>query len=164
MPKKEVPSYYCMPSKPKMIDARVGSWKRDELVSYFRKKKHRLVSNEWEPFNKEFLELQEQQQQQREKGEDVNLLFVTSIRHPINRLLSAYKFWGILHNPEDPKPSLELFLQRNGRRANRWKILSSDFAGNVGRFNFATWKFSGGTLPVSSLQMDAERRLSKKDL
>lgn len=88
------------------------------------------------------------------------LMFLTSIRNPINRLLSAYKFWGHLNNNAKLKPTLELWLQRYARRSNRWKVLSDDFNANVGRFNFATWKFSGGKLPVSKLQIDAEKNLS----
>ena len=165
MPRKEIPKYYCMPSEPGMADARVGSWTREKLVDYFvdkpQTKSHRLVSNEWEPFNRDFLELQMMSDLDLAGGNNggVYLLFVTTIRNPINRLLSAYKFWGILNNPAIEKPSIEEFLQRRGRRASRWKILSEDFAGNVGRYNFATWKFSGGQLPVTKLQMDAEQYL-----
>mmetsp|Transcript_34341 Transcript_34341/g.100995 ORF Transcript_34341/g.100995 Transcript_34341/m.100995 type:complete len:530 (+) Transcript_34341:61-1650(+) len=162
MPKEEIPRYYCMPSEPGMLDARVGSWSRKKLVNYFvEKPRHRLLSNEWEPFNLDFLELQMMSDLDLAGGNDggVYLLFVTTIRNPINRLLSAYKFWGILNNPADEKPSVEEFLQRRGRRANRWKMLSDDFAGNVGRYNFATWKFSGGQLPVTKLQLDAEQHL-----
>jgi len=165
MPREEIPKYYCMPSEPGMVDARVGSWTREKLVDYFvdkpQTKNHRLVSNEWEPFNRDFLELQMMSDLDLAGGNNggVYLLFVTTIRNPINRLLSAYKFWGILNNPASEKPSIEEFLQRRGRRANRWKILSEDYAGNVGRYNFATWKFSGGKLPVTNLQMDAERHL-----
>lgn len=59
------------------------------------------------------------------------------------------------------KPELRQFLQRYSRRANSWKLKSQDFAANVARFNFATWKFSGGTLPVTKVQMDAQKHLSQ---
>jgi hypothetical protein len=161
MPKEEIPKYYCMPSEPGMADARVGSWTREKLVHYFVEKPHRLVSNEWEPFNHDFLELQMMSDLDLagKNSGGIYLLFLTTIRNPINRLLSAYKFWGILNNPAEEKPTLEEFLQRRGRRANRWKMLSDDFSGNVGRYNFATWKFSGGQLPVTDLQMSAEKYL-----
>ena len=169
MPRIEVPRYYCMPSAPDNPDARVGSWTKAQLVEYFKTKEHRIVSNEWEPFNTNFLSLQptseiEVRNLSSSKQRDITLLFITSIRHPINRLLSAYKFWGILHNGQKVHPTLAQFIERNGRRANRWKIMSPDFAGNVARFNFATWKFSGGTLPVTQVQMDAEKILSEESL
>ena len=161
MPKEEIPRYYCMPSEPGMPDARVGSWSREKLVKYFLEKPHRLVSNEWEPFNHDFLELQMMSDLDLagKNSGGIYLLFLTTIRNPINLLLSAYKFWGILNNPAEEKPTLEEFLQRRGRRASRWKMLSDDFAGNVGRYNFATWKFSGGQLPVTNLQINAEQHL-----
>ena len=161
MPKEEVPRYYCMPSEPGMKDARVGSWSREKLVKYFLEKPHRLVSNEWEPFNHDFLELQMMSDLDLagKNSGGIYLLFLTTIRNPINRLLSAYKFWGVLNNYDEKKPTLEQFLQRRGRRASRWKMLSDDFAGNVGRYNFATWKFSGGQLPVTNLQINAEQHL-----
>lgn len=117
---------------------------------------------EWEPFNKDFLQLQIMSETDLAGGnkDGIYLMFITSIRNPINRLLSAYKFWGQLNNPDEVKPSLELFLQRRNRQANRWRVLSGNFAGNVARFNFATWKFSGGMLPVGKLEMDAEKNLS----
>lgn len=163
MQKNEVPSYYCMPSEPKMIDARVGSWKVKKLKDYFKSNEFRLVSNEWEPFNLEFLSLQPQSESDLSAGTDdsILLMFVTSIRHPIDRLLSAHKFWGIRDRNVEDQPSLELYLQRRARAASRWKIRSEDFLGNVGRFNFATWKFSGGSLPVSEKQLDAEKLLSE---
>jgi hypothetical protein len=142
-----------MPSKPKMVDARVGSWSEAELQTYFKKHPHRLVSNEWEPFNTQFMDHFDH------GNSEVQLVFVTSIRNPINRLLSAHKFWGVLHNPSEAKPSFELWLQRVNKRAKRWYVLSGDFMANVGRFNFATWKFSGGKIPITDLSFNAEQNL-----
>ena len=70
------------------------------MGKYFLSKAHRLVSNEWEPFQEEFFRLQAESDLdlEEEKGERPLLLFVTSIRNPINRLLSAHKFWGIFKN------------------------------------------------------------------
>lgn len=157
MPKKEVPAYYCMPSEPNMIDARIGSWDIKKIEQYAMQDKPeiRFVSNEWEPFNLAFLENFHHHDTNTEEGEvnksddteQLHLLFITSIRNPINRLLSAHKFWGILNNSNEKKPSLGQWLKNLGKRAKRWKLLSGDFMGNVGRFNFATWKFSGGALP-----------------
>eukprot|EP00980_Cylindrotheca_fusiformis_P014651 scaffold3987_cov134-Cylindrotheca_fusiformis.AAC.1 len=157
MDRKLIPRYYCMPSKPNNPDARVGSWSVQELEEYFLQKSHRLVSNEWEPFNLEY----QQYFSPKHNENRVQLLFVTSIRNPINRLLSAFQFWGILHNERAKiKPTLEQWLSRYARRAKTWKILDGDFTANVGRFNFATWKFSGGTLPVSDMNLKAETLLT----
>eukprot|EP00588_Corethron_pennatum_P020259 CAMPEP_0194327154 /NCGR_PEP_ID=MMETSP0171-20130528/39840_1 /TAXON_ID=218684 /ORGANISM="Corethron pennatum, Strain L29A3" /LENGTH=453 /DNA_ID=CAMNT_0039087001 /DNA_START=10 /DNA_END=1368 /DNA_ORIENTATION=- len=157
MPRKEVPDYYCMPSERGKIDARIGSWKVEKVKKYFQQQTKRLVSNEWEPFNLDFLALQPKSEADLSGGKDgdILLMFVTSIRDPINRLLSAHKFW----NGRDL--SLELYLEEKSRHASQWTIGSEDFLGNVGRFNFATWKFSGGTLPVNKKQFKAEKLLSK---
>ena len=164
MPRIEVPDYCCMPSEPGMVDARVGSWSADKMGKYFSSKAHRLVSNEWEPFQEEFFRLQAESDLdlEEEKGERPLLLFVTSIRNPINRLLSAHKFWGILHKKSKDKPQLGTWLKRLSRRAGNWEILSKDFKANVGRFNFATWKFSGGSLPIS-FETQAEELLSNNE-
>jgi hypothetical protein len=144
-----------MPSKPDAPDARVGAWPTQELEDYFLQKNHRLVSNEWEPFNLEY-----QKYFSPETNDKVQLVFVTSIRNPINRLMSAHKFWGILHNGAKVKPTLEQWLTRYARRAKRWKVMDGDFTANVGRFNFGTWKFSGGSLPVSDMNLQAENLLT----
>ena len=34
------------------------------------------------------------------------------VRDPLDRLLSAYKFWGVLHNPAPTKPTFETWLKR----------------------------------------------------
>lgn len=162
-----VPRYYCMPSKKDMLDARVGSWTKQDLKDYFLEKSHRLVSNEWEPFNLEFLDFQypipNSSTINDDKSKQVFLIFLTSIRNPINRLMSAYKFWGILHNQAENKPTFETWLGRYAKRAQRFKVLSGDFVANVGRFNFATWKFSGGSLEVSKANFEAERILKADD-
>jgi hypothetical protein len=149
MPRKEVPSYYCMPSEPGMPDARVGQWPNAKLGHYFLEKKHTLVSNEWEPFPLQRLHVQKQQQQQ----QALALILVTTVREPLNRLVSAYRFWGVLHNPNPTKPPLQRWLDRMEDRARNdaasprgiGKGVGSgrDFIAQVGRPNFATWKFSG---------------------
>lgn len=152
MPRRLVPNYYCMPSKPNEPDARVGAWPIDELKAYFATETHRLVSNEWEPFNLQYLD-------EFEFDPNLQLVFVTSLRHPINRLMSAHKFWGILHNPNKIKPTIEKFITNYAQRANHWNIMNPDFTANVARFEFATWKFSGGALPVPECNLHAERYL-----
>ncbi|CAJ1967356.1 unnamed protein product [Cylindrotheca closterium] len=152
MARRLVPNYYCMPSKPNEPDARVGAWPIDELKEYFQTTTNRLVSNEWEPFNLKYMD-------EFEFDPNLQLVFVTSLRHPINRLMSAHKFWGILHNPAEKKPTIEQWITRYAQRAKHWTIMNPDFTANVGRFDFATWKFSGGTLPMPESNLHAERYL-----
>lgn len=165
MPRKEVPSYYCMPSEPGMPDARVGQWTNDKLGAYFLRERHTLVSNEWEPFPLQRLEMG-----QGKHGQiPLDLVLVTTIREPLNRLVSAYKFWGVLHNQNRNKPHLQRWLKNMEARARndaasprgigRGPGSGRDFIAQVGRPNFATWKFSGGALTVPP-----ERRIEKMKL
>jgi len=153
MKRKEIPAYYCMPSEPGMPDARVGQWTNDKLGAYLARTGEVLVSNEWEPFPLMRLELQS-------PTTPLNLVFVTSIREPLNRLLSAYRFWGVLHNPSTTKPPAKRWLKNMEARAladsksprgmGKGVGTGRDFIARVGMPNFATWKFSGGGLPVLS--------------
>uniref|UniRef100_A0A7S2GX97 Sulfotransferase domain-containing protein n=1 Tax=Helicotheca tamesis TaxID=374047 RepID=A0A7S2GX97_9STRA len=158
MPKKDVPQYYCMPSEPDMVDARVGQWTNRKLQNYIRDKKKYFVSNEWEPFPLDKFNMRPSVDGGNHDDSDPWLIFVTTLRHPLNRLVSAYKFWGILHNTAENKPTLAEFLQRRENRARNdmndpqglGKHLGAndDFLAMVGRPNFAMWKFSGGTMPL----------------
>lgn len=151
MKRKEIPAYYCMPSEPGMPDARVGQWANDKLGAYLTRTGEVLVSNEWEPFPLARLDLQT-------PGTPLNLVFVTSIRDPLNRLLSAYRFWGVLHNPAGQKPPAKRWLRNMEARAladsksprgmGKGVGTGRDFIARVGMPNFATWKFSGGEMPV----------------
>ena len=88
---------------------------------------------------------------------ELELVLVTSIREPLNRLFSAYKFWGVLHNPGN-KPPLEKWLKNMEGRAKqdensprgmgKGRGTGRDFIAQVGRSNFATWKFSGGAKQI----------------
>jgi len=174
MKRKEVPSYYCMPSEPGMPDARVGQWSNAKLQAYHARTGELLVSNEWEPFPLERLEMQSVAKQPFANGgggggtrggaasgldEPLDLVLVTSIRDPLNRLVSAWKFWGVLHNPNKQSPPPAGRWLRNMEARARQDAQSSrglgkgpgsgrDFIARVGQANFATWKFSGGTLPT----------------
>ena len=165
MARREVPSYYCMPSEPGNPDARVGQWSNEKLGNYFYQKGHTLVSNEWEPFPLERFAMNGI----RMPGGSVttvkdstthfpNLIFVTTLREPLNRLVSAYRFWGVLHNQNPTKPPLTRWLRnmegrarndaRSPRGIGKGVGTGRDFIAQVGRPNFATWKFSGGRLEV----------------
>lgn len=168
MPKISVPSYYCMPSGGKdEADGRVGTWANAELTEYVSQKPHRIVSNEWDPFPSHVLDLQPQTAADLRRGvyngpktpsspiAEPMLILVTSIRNPLDRILSAYNFWGRLHNPAEEKPSFTQWLARIQGRARtydgmrrRGVVRGGMFRANVGNFNFATWKFSNGTVPL----------------
>jgi nucleoid-associated protein YgaU len=79
----------------------------------------------------------------------------------LDRLASAHKFWGVLHNNETPHPTFSKWLLRRFKNAKRDFAdaknglgkpgsKGNDFLAMVGRPNFATWKFSGGTMPILS--------------
>jgi len=163
MAKSEVPNYYCMPSEPKKIDARVGQWDNNKLKLYIDQNKKYIVSNEWEPFPLERLAMRPDAAAAAENHNDDDdpwLIFVTTIRHPLNRIISAWKFWGQLHFKGEVKPTLAQFIQRREDGARRdfnkpqglgkggIKNAGDNFLAMVGRPNFALWKFSGGTMPL----------------
>ena len=80
------------------------------------------MSNEWEPFPLQRLDFQ------RGGGGGgggssgggegaLELVLVTTLREPLNRLVSAYRFWGVLHNQNPTKPPLERWLRNMEGRA-----------------------------------------------
>lgn len=77
----------------------VGQWPNAKLAAYFATDHKRLVSNEWEPFPLERLAWASSS-----ASSPLELVLVTTVREPLNRLLSAYRFWGVLHNPSATKP------------------------------------------------------------
>ena len=168
MPRKEIPAYYCMPSEPGMPDARVGQWSNDKLGAWFDKQGESLVSNEWEPFPVERLALQAEVGSGGAEAVPLEVVLVTTIRDPLNRLLSAYRFWGVLHNPSEAKPPAARWLRNMEARAKadaasprgmgKGVGTGRDFIARVGQPNFATWKFSGGSLPVFGAPFDAQPR------
>eukprot|EP00978_Attheya_sp_CCMP212_P030725 scaffold114072_cov51-Attheya_sp.AAC.1 len=166
MGKVEVPGYYCMPSDEKSPDARVGQWPNDRLINYYHTSHKHLVSNEWEPFPLDKLKLQATSphdlslsSSSKTMDHELWLLFVTSLREPLDRLASAHKFWGVLHNNETPHPTFSKWILKKLKNAKRDFAdatnglgkpgsKGNDFLAMVGRSNFATWKFSGGAMPL----------------
>jgi len=142
--RSEVPSYYCMPSKKDDPDARVGLWSNDELAKYVQDGTKRIVSNEWNPFDPIRFDFQSENS----KNPNIKVMFVTTIREPINRLLSAYKFWGVLHNQMNPHPTITQWLNRQHNRARHASVPDWEITNHVSRYNFAAWKFSNGKMPL----------------
>eukprot|EP00873_Tetraselmis_striata_P023697 jgi/Tetstr1/443961/TSEL_031912.t1 len=159
MAKSEVPAYWCMPSYPGMVDARVGQWSNDQLVGYVLRTNHTLVANEWEPFPAERFDMDPRLLQ---------MVFVTSLREPLDRLLSAYRQWPHRPAPNDRKEQEEDFWKWVTQRLDLARTDSKDprglgkgcntgdnFVARIGQPNFATWKFSGGKLPPFGAPFDA---------
>ena len=141
---RRTPPYYCMPSDGAKIpgtDGRVGTWPAAQLEAYLDRTKHAVVANEWDAFPASMLRSSPRLAD--------SAVLATVIRDPIDRLVSAYRFWGVLHNPSPQKPSLRDWLEREDRGARRNPIRHNrdHFASQVGRNNFATWKFSSELEP-----------------
>ncbi|KAJ1451853.1 hypothetical protein M885DRAFT_487354 [Pelagophyceae sp. CCMP2097] len=137
---KRTPSYYCMPSEGAPIkgtDGRVGTWDAPRLADYVKRTGHAVLANEWDEFPGAMLC----------SGFLDSAVLTAVMRDPVDRLVSTYKFWGIFHNPNKHPPPLLQWLAREDAGARRWPIRSNrnNFASQVGRNNFATWKFSAGT-------------------
>lgn len=142
MPRFQIPPYYCMPRDyedyPNDPDGRVGLWTNEKFRRYrLTNPNIRLVSNEWHPFPEDRWAL----------PNDDRLITVTTIRHPLDRLLSAYQFWGVTTNRAEDKPTLVQFLNRRLRLSNSAPPDSRGIAFHVGRYNYIAWKFSNGTMP-----------------
>eukprot|EP00980_Cylindrotheca_fusiformis_P014652 scaffold3987_cov134-Cylindrotheca_fusiformis.AAC.2 len=160
MPKEQVPPYYCMPARSKTGgDGRIGRWELERVQQYLLDKTHRIVSNEWDPFDRRLLSFFSPK-----TNNMVHLLFATTIRHPINRLLSSHKFFEVLrrNNKERDAHSFEKWLSSCARSSKKYKpSLDSVFRINICRFNFAIWKFSGGKLPLSEMNLEAASLLTQ---
>lgn len=80
LPKKALPSYYCMPDYRWSNWSCAGClhhWSNDELTN--RMTVHRVAGNEWDNFAKRFLDLPE-------------VVLATSFRKPLDRALSQFRF------------------------------------------------------------------------
>ena len=70
---------------------------------------------------------------------------MTVVRDPLDRLVSTFKFWGITNNAAKVKPELVPWLDRHDAAARASPMRndrSNNFLSQVGRNNFATWKFA----------------------
>jgi hypothetical protein len=137
MKPQQVPPYYCMPRDGALPDGRVGLWSNGKLKLYLQQNPRiRIVSNEWQPFPPERWTMRD------------DLYLATTLRDPLDRLLSAYHFWGILHNPDtNNKPTFSEWLERKRKRSAMKSPRDIDHAIHIGRYNFMVWKFSNGTMP-----------------
>lgn len=103
------------------------------------------------------------------------LLFITTLRDPSDRLLSAYTFFALTttenRRQERGKdgPTFDQWIHNMSQRAGR----KHAFRANTARFNHITWRFSGGALTHSREPDESEwkapfetaiRALSQHDL
>jgi hypothetical protein len=151
MPKPTVPRYHCMPRKGELMDGRVGSWSNDELIEFINENEYRVVSNEWDPFDLNKLQLSGRDLYAKKTGiqSSPSLMFVTTLRDPADRLLSSYSFFSDHSDEEkkDPK-NWGVWMRRNlGRAANFHIGKKSAFRANIARKNYMVWRFSGGDFP-----------------
>eukprot|EP00980_Cylindrotheca_fusiformis_P014655 scaffold3987_cov134-Cylindrotheca_fusiformis.AAC.5 len=154
MPKEQVPPYYCKASRKKPGDGRIGRWELERVQDYLLSKTHRIVSNEWDEFDTRLLSFFSPT-----VNEMVHLLFATTIRHPINRLLSSYKFFEVMRQKSDAH-SFEKWLSACAGKSKNHSLLGGPTV-NICRFNFAIWKFSGGKLPLSKMNLQAASLLTQ---
>ncbi len=163
---KLVPRYFCMPKRlgSTDMDGRVGSWTNEELTGYTKRESHILVANEWDPFNHDKLQLSGRTLDGKKLPMDPQhssprLLFVTTLRDPLDRLLSAYLFFGAGESSTD----FGLWMKRNIGRMPRYKIGEKGaFRCNIARYNVIVWRYSGGNLehpvvgPPSGQQQESQ--------
>lgn len=148
--KDHVPRYFCMPKKlnSTRMDGRVGSWTNDELIEYTTRESHLIVANEWDPFDLDKFQLSGRSLDGNKLAlaqyqESPRLLFVTTLRDPLDRLLSAYNFFGAGESPAD----FAVFLKRNFGRIHKFQVGAyGTFRCNAMRYNAITWRYSGGNL------------------
>ncbi|KAK1740152.1 hypothetical protein QTG54_009102 [Skeletonema marinoi] len=150
-----VPKYFCMPKRldSDLADGRVGSWTNEELIGYTKRESHLLVANEWDPFSHDKLKLSGRTLDGKKFPLDPQhtspqLLFVTTLRDPLDRLLSAYLFFGAGESPSD----FGVWIRRNIGRLPKYRIGEKGaFRCNIARYNVIVWRYSGGNLehPVS---------------
>ena len=136
---KSTPRYYCMPSDGADIpgtDGRVGRWPASQLREYLQRTRHRVVASEWDPFPAQMLA---------DFKDDAVLASI--IRDPLDRLVSAHKFWGVLNNPAKNAPDPVKWLRNMDKRARARTMAQAprDYLQQVARNNFATWKFAFST-------------------
>lgn len=136
---------------------RVGSWPNGELVEHFTNNRHAIVSNEWDFFDPEKLKLSSRSingvPTENNSHRGPQLLFLTTLREPNDRLLSAYVFFALTTTENRRKannsngPTFNQWINNNAHRMGNFKAGSkSAFRANTARFNHIVWRFSGGKL------------------
>ncbi|KAL7538598.1 hypothetical protein ACHAXR_008695 [Thalassiosira sp. AJA248-18] len=178
----QVPKYHCMPRKGELMDGRVGSWPNDELVQHLIANRHAILSNEWDPFSLEKLELSSRKldgttPMKKKNNLGPSLLFLTTLRDPSDRLLSAYTFFAITTTKQKDNngPSFRQWIDNNLSRIGRYRVgkKGTGYRANTARMNHIVWRYSGGKLTHLRTTEESEwespfetaiRALSQQDL
>uniref|UniRef100_A0A7S3NPL5 Sulfotransferase domain-containing protein n=1 Tax=Aureoumbra lagunensis TaxID=44058 RepID=A0A7S3NPL5_9STRA len=157
------PKYYCMPSDGAKIqgtDGRVGRWQEEKIAEYLRRTGHLVLANEWDAFPADALiHKLPNLPTPPDNSPPIEPVLATVVRDPLDRLVSAYKFWGITHGgpkAKDNPPDIVNWLDNRDRIARQrpHHLFPDDFLSQVARNNFASWKFaakSGGSVPHNCL-------------
>ena len=162
MPELSVPRYHCMPHKGQLMDGRVGSWSNEELVEFVNSNNYRIVANEWDPFDLAKLKLSGRDLYSTNSADNnndlpsPNLLFVTTLRDPADRLLSSYQFFSKYDEQElTDKNNFGKWIKRTLGRVQNYKVgTRSAFSSNIARNNYMVWRFSGGHFPATNKDQD----------
>jgi len=157
----QVPRYHCMPKRDDRVDGRVGTWTNEYLVEYLREERYNMVASEWDSFNLSKLQLSRRQLDgsiPKENLEPIgpSLLFLTTLRDPCDRLLSAYTFFAVTTtegkreaNNKSP-PTFRKWINTNMGRAASYVVDDIEsrkgLRSNTARANHIVWRFSGGAL------------------
>jgi hypothetical protein len=169
----QIPRWFCMPSKGELNDGHVGRWTNDELNFYLNESQHAFISSEFEVFRPSRLAfsyrslnvngttLSNQPVTMISNNYDhMSLIFLTTLRDPCDRLLSAYTFFAITRKnliaKKSPPPFHE-WLSYNTERATKYKHGTGARYGLVERTttnNHITWRFSGGILTSPNMTRD----------
>ena len=157
----QVPRYHCMPKRDDRVDGRVGTWTNEYLVEYLRDERYNIVASEWDSFSIDKLQLSRRELDggiPKENLEPIgpSLLFLTTLRDPCDRLLSAYTFFAVTttEGKREAKnkspPTFHKWIASNMDRAASYVVGDLDsrkgLRSNTARSNHIVWRFSGGAL------------------
>ena len=184
----QIPRYHCMPKRDDRVDGRVGTWTNEYLVEYLRDERYNVVANEWDSFSIDKLQLSRRQLDgsiPKVNLEPIgpSLLFLTTLRDPCDRLLSAYTFFAVTTTEgkreakNQSPPTFRKWIASNIGRAGEYVVGDLDsrkgLGANTARANHIVWRFSGGALtnevPLKQSEWKAPfetaiRVLSQQDL
>lgn len=126
MVRRWTPGYYCMPDNKGSLAT--PPWNDHEyLHQHIIKKEYRIVANEWDVFYRYFLNY-------------TGALFATTIRHPIDRWYSQYRFEHLEHrdgsSPSSPRISFPKWYQNTRMWTMGTNYYIKTFIGDVGSEEF----------------------------
>jgi hypothetical protein len=126
MPRRWTPGYYCMPDNKGSLAT--PPWSNQSFLhQHIMEKEYRIVANEWDVFYRYFLDYS-------------GALFATTIRHPIDRWYSQYRFEHLEHRDGSAQSSPRVAFPRWYQNNRMWTMGTNyyvrTFIGNVGSPEF----------------------------